>query len=154
MLMHYTPQVRWNSLFDRAFEDFLPGRAVEASNEAVSFAPRVDIREGEDSLVLTAELPGVNKDAIKVEVKDRILTITGEKKTESEFDKDGIHRSERVYGSFQRSFTLPETLDSDKIDASYEDGVLKLVLNKRPEASPKQIPVQAGGTVKQIDTKN
>jgi HSP20 family protein len=102
-----------------------------------SFNPRVDISEDEKNIFINAEIPGVKKEEIKISLQDNILTISGEKKSETEEKKDkNYYRSERVFGSFTRSFTLPEEINPDKVEAKFEEGILKIVIEK---ASPKEI---------------
>ncbi len=107
-----------------------------------SWTPAVDIAEHDDEYLVKVELPGVNKDEVKLTLENNILTIRGEKKQEKETKKENYHRVERSYGSFQRSFTLPAAVKSDKIDASYKDGILTVSLPKAEEAKPKQIEVK------------
>jgi len=104
--------------------------------------PAVDVVENENDIQVKVELPGVSKDDVKITMQDNILTIRGEKKQEKETKNSEYHRVERSYGSFQRSFTLPTNVNHDKIDASYNDGVLKVTLPKAEEAKPKQIEVK------------
>ena len=104
--------------------------------------PPVDIYStGEHELVIKAELPGMNRDAIDITVENFTLTIRGEKKTEHEIKDEQFHRVERSYGTFTRSFALPHTVDSNKVQAEYKDGVLTVKLPLREEAKPKQIKV-------------
>ena len=135
---------RWaDTAFDRLFSDFAPVLSNSGPRVAeAAYVPRVDIREEGDALVLSAELPGVDKEAVKVEVDKSILTISGEKKAESSSDENGMHRSERVYGAFKRSFRLPESVDESAVNASYKDGILTVRLSKRPESKPRQIVVK------------
>jgi HSP20 family protein len=142
-LIRYNPNRWFDVPFDRFFDEFWGRTSPEAPALSESWAPRVDIREEKDAVLLTAELPGVSKDDVKVELENGVLTISGEKKTEREENESGFYRSERVYGSFKRSFRVPETVDAEKIEAEYVNGVLKLVLPKRPEAAPRQIAVKA-----------
>jgi HSP20 family protein len=107
-----------------------------------AWTPAVDITEHDDQYIVKVELPGVNKDEVKITLDNNILTIRGEKKQDREVKKENYHRVERSYGSFQRSFTLPSTVKSDKIDAVYKDGVLQIALPKAEEAKPKQIEVK------------
>jgi len=93
------------------------------------------------SFVVKADLPGVNKDDIQIDLKDNTLTLKGEKKFENKVSKDNYIRVERSYGTFVRSFTLPQNVDAEKIKATYKDGVLELTLPKKEEAKPKQIKV-------------
>ena len=128
-LMRYTPRgmTPWFD-FDRFFEDF-PTGAV-APREAASFSPAVDIFEDEKAIVLSADLPDMDEKDLDVHVKDGHLILKGERKFENEEKKENYHRVERSYGSFQRTFALPETVDDDNITASYEKGVLRLTLPK------------------------
>jgi HSP20 family protein len=107
-----------------------------------SWAPAVDIFEKDGNIVLTAELPGIDPKAVDIRVENNVLTLQGERKFDKELQKDSFHRVERAYGSFTRSFTLPNAVDIEKIKAEFKDGVLKLTLPKREEAKPKQIHVQ------------
>jgi len=107
-----------------------------------AWTPAVDIAEHDEQYLVKVELPGVNKEDVKITLENNILTIRGEKKQEKETRKESYHRVERSYGSFQRSFTLPTTIKSDKIDAAYKDGILQITLPKAEEAKPKQIEVK------------
>jgi len=149
-MIRYTPN-RWANPFDRIFSDFLPTGELP-DHEAESFVPRVDIRDQEEAIILSAEFPGVDKDSIKVEVDNRVLTLSGEKVEDIEAKENGFYRSERVYGAFKRSFSLPETVDGEKIQATYNNGVLRLALPKKPEAKPRLIDIQAGQSdVRQVE---
>ena len=148
-LIRYNPS-RWLDFpFDRMFDEFW-GRTAPEATAVEAWSPRVDISEADNAVLLTAELPGVAKDDVKVELKDGVLTISGEKKSEHTDEKNGFYRSERVYGSFTRSFTVPETLDAEKIEAEYNNGVLRLTLPKRPEAAPRLINVKGDSATKTI----
>lgn len=105
------------------------------------WAPAVDIKENKDAFVIDAELPGMNKEDVKVTVHEGVLTIQGERKQEEETGDDRHHRVERVYGSFMRRFTLPENVDPDSVKAKFKDGVLSLNLKKVEPAEPKAIEV-------------
>jgi len=126
---------------NRMFDGFFRGTQDEDSAYSL-WTPVVDIAEHDDDYIVKVELPGVNKDEVKITLESNILTIRGEKKQEKETKKENLHRVERSYGSFQRSFTLPTTVKSDKIDASYKDGILTIALPKAEEAKPKQIEVK------------
>ena len=107
-----------------------------------AWMPPVDIYStGEHALVIKAEIPGMNKDEIEITVENFTLTIRGEKKTEETVKNDQFHRVERSYGTFTRSFALPQTVDANKVEAAYKDGVLTIKLPQREEAKPKQIKV-------------
>lgn len=153
-LIRYNPG-RWADFpFDRFFEDFFARPRVEARGETQAeetFLPRVDIREEQDSVVLSAELPGVSKDNLNVQLENGILTVTGGKQAERTDEEKGFYRSERIYGNFKRSFKVPDVVDADQIAAEYVDGVLTVTLPKKPEASPRQIAISGdNGAVKEI----
>jgi HSP20 family protein len=123
----------------------LPGRTT-TSKEALAVAdwsPLVDITEDEKEFLLKAELPGVKREEVKVTVEDGVLTLTGERRFEQEEKEKRYHRIERAYGSFMRSFTLPEGTPADKVAAEFKDGVLLVHLPKAltPKASPMEVKV-------------
>jgi len=105
-------------------------------------APSVDIVEQDDKLTLTAELPGIDKKEVKISLQNNVLTIEGEKKQQSEVKEDDYFRTERFYGKFCRSFTMPSEIDSEKISADYSDGVLTVSLPKSEKAKPHQIEIK------------
>jgi len=127
-----------NRLFDNFFHGGVQGDATVSSY----WTPAVDITEQENEYIVKMELPGVSKEDVKISLESNILTIRGEKKQEREEKNKSLHRVERLYGSFQRSFTLPTSVKSDKIDAFFKDGVLSVTLPKMEEAKPKQIDVK------------
>ncbi|MDR3777017.1 MAG: Hsp20/alpha crystallin family protein [Terracidiphilus sp.] len=127
-------QNRVNSLFRNLNEG-------ESPMASASFVPPVDIYEDADKLTLKLEIPGMNEKDLDVRVEDNTLTVRGERKFESEEKEQNFHRIERSYGSFYRAFTLPSTVETDKVQANYNAGVLKLELKKKPEAQPKQIKI-------------
>ncbi|HEY9164648.1 MAG TPA: Hsp20/alpha crystallin family protein [Candidatus Kryptonia bacterium] len=124
-------------VFDGLFSDF-DGNVSGLSR----WAPHVDVSENHDAYTIKAELPGVSKNDVKITLQDNILTLKGEKKNENEEKNAEYHRIERSYGSFERSFTLPTGVKSDKIDASFKDGVLSITLPKVEEAKPREIEVK------------
>ncbi len=130
-------QNRVNALF----RDFSEG---ESSTTTASFIPAVDVYEDEKKVVLKLEAPGIEEKDLDVRVENNTLTVKGERKFDKEEKEENFHRIERRYGSFYRAFTLPTTVDTEHIDASYNAGVLKLELKKKPEAQPKQIKVNVG----------
>lgn len=139
------PTELWNIQrdFNRLFEGFLRGGMQDDGSFGLSmWSPAVDIAEKDNEYVVRAELPGVSKDDVKITLESNILTIRGEKRQEKDMKEDDYHRMERMYGSFQRSFTLPTTVKSDSIDASYRDGILTVTLPKAEEAKPKHIEVK------------
>jgi HSP20 family protein len=132
-----TLQNRMNALF----RDFSEG---ESATTTASFIPAVDVYEDEKKVVLKLEVPGIDEKDLDVSVENNTLTVKGERKFEKEEKEENFHRIERRYGSFHRAFTLPSTVDTENIGASYNAGVLKLELKKKPEAQPKQIKVNVG----------
>jgi len=110
-------------------------------SESMVWAPRVDIKENEGELVVQAEVPGMKKEDFNVNMKEGVLSISGEKRSEEKTEGDNWHRIERVFGRFQRSFYIPTEVDDKKIKAAYKDGVLTVTLPKREEAKRKEIPI-------------
>ena len=115
---------------------------AELPLSAGSFVPAVDIYEDKDKLVLKLEVPGIDEKDLDVQIENNTLTVKGERKFEKEEKEENFHRIERSYGNFYRTFTLPSTVETDKISAKYTAGVLKLELKKKAEAQPKQIKVE------------
>jgi HSP20 family protein len=126
-------------LFDEFFNDFPFTRwnAVQREN----WMPAVDILEKDGNLILRAEVPGMNQKDIDLKLEGNVLTIKGEKKSSEEENNGSYRRMESCYGSFTRSFTLPETVDRDKIHADYKDGILTIMIPQKPEVKPREIPV-------------
>jgi HSP20 family protein len=127
-----------NRLFSDVFD-----RPADESN-LTSWAPAVDIFETEHELVVKADLPDINPKDLDIRVENNILSIRGERKFESKVSEDKYLRVERAYGSFSRSFSLANTVNSEAINADYQNGVLTLTVPKREEAKPKQIKVNVG----------
>jgi HSP20 family protein len=115
--------------------------AGETEVSTRSWAPPVDIYETEDAIVLKAELPGIDAKDVEVRVEDNTLYLKGERKYEKEVKEQNYHRVERSYGSFARSFSLPNSIDAEKVKAEYKDGLLTLTMPKREEAKPKTIKI-------------
>jgi len=103
--------------------------------------PRVDVRETDDALLVQAELPGVDKKDVTLEVKDGVLTLSGERRYEKDVEEEHVHRVERMYGQFSRSFNLPRNVNAAKVDAHMKDGVLQVRLPKLESAKPKAIAI-------------
>jgi HSP20 family protein len=132
---------------NRLFEDnFSRDRSGHA--DMATWAPVVDIYETENELVVKADLPGLQDKDIDVRVENNMLTIRGERKFEKDVNEDNYLRVERVYGSFMRSFTLPNSVSSESIRAEYRNGVLILHMAKREESKPKQIKISVSGNGK------
>jgi HSP20 family protein len=111
----------------------------------------VDIYEGEHNLVLKLEVPGVREEDLNIQLENNTLTVQGKKNFQKEEKEENFHRIERRYGSFVRTFRLPNTVDADKIEATYDKGVLSVVLAKKAEAKPKQIKVGVSNGAKTIE---
>ena len=128
-------QDRMNRLFDESV------RNVRTGDEALSSAtwsPAVDIYETANEVVVKAELPEVNQSDIDIQVENNTLTLRGERKFDKETKQENFHRIERAYGVFSRSFTLPSTVDQERIKADYKDGILRISLPKREASKPKR----------------
>lgn len=131
-------QDRINRLFD---DSFLPTFTLRDGLSLKGWRPAVDIYEEEDRIVIKAELPGMEKKDIKVNVEDHILILEGERSEENEVKKENYHRNERAFGKFHRSFALPADIDPDKVNAEFKDGVLKVEIPRPEERKPKKITV-------------
>ncbi len=131
---------RWGETLENLFGE---GQSRNSPDQQGLIAPALDISEDKGSLRVTAELPGMDKKDIAIEVKEGILTIRGEKKMEEESKDRNFHRIERRYGSFYRALALPETVDTARVEASFKNGVLTLSLPKREESKPKTITIKA-----------
>jgi HSP20 family protein len=129
-----------NRLFDRFFEG---GRTANGST-ARRWIPAMDLVETEDHLVLRGDLPGMTEDDVDIEVKDNVMTVSGERKSESEDKREGYHRVERSFGSFSRSLTLPQGIDPERVDAKFENGVLEVQIPKPAEAKPTRVQIGKG----------
>lgn len=127
-LVRYNP-LNELSVFRNAFDDFFID-PVFKTREVKSWAPAVDILDKGDAVEINVEIPGMDKEKIKVNIEDRVLTIAGEHKTETEEKKDNYYRRERKTGSFKRAFTLSEEILTDEVAADYKDGILKITLKK------------------------
>lgn len=127
--------------FDRFFGNIgsVGWDSEELSNRR--WMPATDIRETSDSYEVVAELPGMTKDEVDITLENNVLTLSGERRFEREKERDNFHRLERSYGTFARSFTLPRNVDSDKVDAKFDDGVLTLTIPKVAEARPRKIAI-------------
>jgi len=135
-----TLQNRMNRLFHDSF-------GPEGRDEALTtttFTPAVDVYEDEHNVTLKIEVPGIDEKDIDVRVENNTLSVHGERKFEKEEKEENYRRVERQYGSFTRTFTLPTTVDPEKIEANYDKGVLKIQLAKKAEAKPKQIKIGVG----------
>jgi HSP20 family protein len=137
-------QERMNRIFDEAFRGAGRGGSEDDWSFGGTWAPSVDIYEHEGQIVLKAELPGIDPEDVDIRVENNVLTLRGERKLDSEIKREDYHRVERAYGKFSRSFTLPNVVDTDKIKAEYNHGVLKVSIPQKEEAKPKQISISVG----------
>jgi len=126
-------------LFEGFFNDLPFFQATAGTGE--KWLPAVDILEKDGNLMLRAEVPGMSEKDIDLKLEGNVLTLKGEKKFENEEERNNYHRMESFYGSFTRSFTLPETVDRDRIKADYKNGILTVTIPQKPEVRPREIPV-------------
>ena len=147
--------VRWDPVRDldslqsdmnRLFDGFFQGRPGNGQSRR-RWIPAMDLVETEDSLVLRADLPGMSEDDIDIEVKDGVLTVSGERKAEHEEKSEGFYRVERAFGTFARQLSLPEGIDAEKVAASFDRGVLEVKIPKPEKTKPHRVQIGAGGSV-------
>lgn len=143
-LTHWTPikdlleiHKEMNKLFNAAL-----GKYSEGHETGRMWAPALDLTEDKDNLYVRVEIPGMNKEDIKLELRDNSLILSGHKEYEYEDKKENLHRIERSYGQFRRVIELPETIQHQKINATYKDGILKITLPKTEETKPKQLEIK------------
>ena len=144
-IVKWDPWTRLPTLQDRInriFEESFPAHTKEGEVSLCDWRPTVDTYEEDDTIVINAELPGVNKDDVTIDIKDNVLTIKGVRNYEQEVKEENYYRQERCYGKFHRAFTLPDAVDPNKIEASYKDGVLKIKIPKAEESSSKKIEIK------------
>lgn len=152
--------VRWEPLreissiqneVNRLFNSFFDTPVGASPGPARRWFPAMDLSEVEDRYVLRADLPGLSEDDVKIELEGDVLTISGERKSEHEERKEGYHRVERASGSFARSLTLPEGVDPQAIEASFERGVLEVRIPKPAERTPHRVSIAVGGGRRTIE---
>jgi HSP20 family protein len=144
-IIRWTPvrhMLSFRDEMDRLLDDFYGRMAPAKESYEGDWLPAMDMKESDNEVVASIELPGLSKDDIKVSVKNDVLTISGEKKQESVEEKENVHRVERTYGYFRRSVTLPVEVDAGKVKASFKDGILKITLPKVESKKVKEIPIQ------------
>lgn len=128
---------------DRMFDDFLtPRREWGLLEGRWDWDPAVDIEETKNAYHLKAEVPGLNKEDVKITYSDNVLTLSGEKREEKTEEGKKVHRVERSYGAFQRCFTFPAAVKADKIEAAYKDGILTVTVPKSEDAKPREIEIK------------
>ena len=160
MITRWDPFREFVTLQDRMNRLFRDPRGPEGQDESLTttaFAPPVDVYEDEHNITLKIEVPGIDEKDIDVRIENNTLTVHGERKFEKEEKEENYRRVERQYGSFTRTFTLPNTVNHDNVQADYDKGVLKIKLEKKAEAKPKQIKVNVAsekqGSAKTLDGK-
>lgn len=127
----------------RVFEEFFRDwSSLSPAFEGAGYRPATDIYEKDGNLIVKAEVPGIGEKDIELKLEGNVLTLRGERKREDEDHGENYHRRESVYGVFSRSFTLPETVDRDKIEANFKNGVLTITIPQKPEVKPRAIPVK------------
>jgi len=141
-------QERLNRIFRESFGPESPEQPLTASN----FAPPVDVYEDEHNITLKIEVAGIDEKDINVSIENNTVTVRGERRFEKDEKEENFHRVERMYGSFTRSFTLPNTVEPEQVIAHYEKGVLKIRLAKKAEAKPKLIKVNVEKTLEAKST--
>jgi HSP20 family protein len=149
VLTRWEPFREFSGLQDRinrVFRESYPASGGDESLATSSFAPAVDVYEDEHTVTLKIEVPGIDEKDIDVRIENNTLTVHGERKIGKEEKEENYRRVERQYGSFTRTFNLPTTVDSEKVSANYDKGVLQIALPKKAEAKPKQIKVNLGST--------
>ncbi len=147
LITRWDPFREFVTIQDRLNRLFRESQGTEGREEALTtstFAPPVDVYEDEHNITLKIEVPGIDEKDVDVRIENNTLTVHGERKFENEEKEENYRRVERQYGSFTRTFTLPTTVDSEKVEANYDKGVLKIQLAKKAEAKPKQIKVNVG----------
>ena len=145
-----TLQNEMNRLFGTVFDTPAQGNGGTMRR----WMPAMDLVETEQHFVLHADLPGLSEEDVNIEVEERVLTISGERKAEHETNKEGYHRVERAFGSFSRSLTLPEGVDPEAVAASFDRGVLEVRIPKPEERKPRKISIGVGNSPKTIDTES
>ena len=138
----YGDLVRLSDRINRLFENDLMSEGIKGTEGYTDWNPSTDIYETKDSYVFKIEIPGIKKDDIEIDLKENILSISGEKKEDSEIKKENYHRVESFCGSFSRSFTIPKDINPKKIEATLKDGILELKIGKADEIKAKKIQIE------------
>jgi len=139
----YNPFAELEALREQ-FDKILSAATQESVRKDIAFIPAVNTREGDDAYYIEVDLPGVKKEDINIDVDENTLTISGERKVKQEHKEDNFYKVESVYGKFERSFSLPEDVDTDKIEAEFKNGVLEIKIPKvqKVEQTPKKIEIK------------
>ena len=146
----HTMQNEMNRLFNTFFDS--PSAGAKTRQTAMRrWTPAMDVVESGDHYVLRADLPGLTENDVNIELEDNVLTISGQRKAEHEERKEGYYRLERSSGAFTRSLTLPEGVDADAIQASFDNGVLEVQIPKPEQQKPRKVQISLGGAAKAIE---
>jgi HSP20 family protein len=145
----HTMQNEMNRLFNTFFDSPTPSNGGNAGVRR--WIPAMDVVETEDHFVLRADLPGLSESDVNIELEDNVLTIAGERKSEHQHRGEGYYRVERAFGSFSRSLTLPEGVDADAVQASFDHGVLEVRIPKPEQHKPRKVQISLGGQTKTIE---
>ena len=134
------------NVFGRLFQDPFTAGLPALFRDEFNWGPALDLSETDQQITVRVEAPGMNPDDIDIHVAGQVLTVRGEKRAEHQDQRGGVHYTERRFGEFSRSLTLPTRVDAEKIDATYKDGILTIVLDKDPGSQPRRVPIkpQAG----------
>jgi HSP20 family protein len=146
----HTMQNEMNRLFNTFFDSPTPGNGGNGGSVR-RWIPAMDVVETEDHFVLRADLPGLSENDVNIELEDNVLTVAGERKAEHEQRGEGYYRVERAFGSFSRSLTLPEGVNADAIQASFDNGVLEVRIPKPEQHKPRKVQISLGGQTKTIE---
>jgi HSP20 family protein len=142
-----TLQNEMNRLFNTVFDT----PAANGGSTLRRWMPAMDLVETQDHFVLRADLPGLSEEDVNIELEDRVLTISGERKAEHELSKEGYHRVERAFGTFSRALTLPEGIDPDAVAATFDRGVLEVRIPKPEQRKPRKVSIGVGGRQKTLE---
>jgi HSP20 family protein len=146
MIVRWSPLQEIDSLqrsINRLFDDTYSTREQQGKGTEAVWAPTVNTLEDKDAFLLSCDLPGMDQKDVKLSLDNQTLTVSGTRKLEHEDKRENYHRIESVFGAFSRSFTLPAVVDTEKVEAHMENGVLKIRLPKREESKPKQISIKS-----------
>ena len=152
-LVSWDPSGVFRNLARRFDRDFSPAPRRDEEMSLGAWLPPVDIAEDKDRITLTAELPGFRRDQIEIQMEGGVLTLRGERRFEDASNGKNFHRVERSYGQFVRSFTLPNNVDRERIQASFSEGLLEISMPKREDAKPRQIEISGGAETKGDEKK-
>ena len=144
-LVRWDPGRELDSLqsdMNRLFDSFFGGRRANGGSQR--WIPAMDLVESDDHLVLRADLPGMDEDDLNIEIKDNVLTVSGERKSEKESKSEGFYRVERAFGQFSRSLTLPDGIDADQVSAHFDRGVLEVRIPKPEQTKPRRVQIGSG----------